>query len=235
MTMKFFIKMMFSFFLIFSVLACSQYQTIEQTFEFDFADSDWDFQVIYSDYHDDSNNYSTYEFSHGSFLIDELDQTYKGFMVNGHNRSDDLFMGVTKQLFFQKRNHSYYLKVEIDILTNEETGSIGIGGSPADSVYLKGGFVAYEVKSTQNPTTGLFELNLNKGNQSQGGTDLVNIGTIAKPTNSTTEYAVKTVSFQTQIKTNQDGSLTLVFGSDSGFEGYTSLKILAIRIQAIPR
>lgn len=233
--MKRFLITTFIFMIAIALLGCSQYQTIEQTFEFHFGDGDWNFQVIYADYHDDSNQFETYEFSYGPFEVFDVDTSYKGWMVNGHNRSDDLFMGVFKELQFQKQNHSYYLQVTIKILTSEESGSIGIGGSPADSVYLKAGFVRTEPTSTLDSETGLYQLNLDKGNQSQDGTDLKNVGTIAKPENVQAAYGIKTLSLQVQVKTNAAGKLFFVFGSDSGFEGYTSLKLLSIQMTARPR
>jgi Golgi nucleoside diphosphatase len=102
---------------------------------------------------------------------------------------------------------------------------LGIGGSPADSVYVKLGASAAEPRVARD-SEGMLALNLDKGNQSQGGRDATVAGTVALPARGTAAYGYVQRNnhrlFQTAT-TDGDGSLWLFFGTDSGFEGLTEL------------
>ena len=61
-------------------------------------------------------------------LPDGLDGS--SIYVRGHNRSDDLFMFLKKQVGGLRPNTSYAVAVSIDLATNVPAGLVGIGGSP---------------------------------------------------------------------------------------------------------
>lgn len=154
--------------------------------------------------------------------------------INGRNLSDDLWMYWKKQITGLKPSAEYLVTLEIQFASNEETGSIGIGGSPGDSVFLKGGLTPME-PDTVPDSNEILRMNIDKGNQAQGGEDVPLLGTIAKPEDGNDDFVILTRANHGNpqtVTTAEDGSLWLIFGTDSGFEGETSLYYTRVRLWA---
>ena len=83
-----------------------------------------------------------------------------GIYVQGHNRSDDLFMFLKRQVGGLVPQATYAVSVSIDLATNVPLGSFGIGGSPGSSVFVKAG------ASTIEPDT---FVGANRHRQAKGG------------------------------------------------------------------
>jgi len=213
------------------VSGCSINQKKEWSFNFEKEASG--FKEIFSDYHDDGNNYTTYEMAFGRELI-PVESGSQGLFINGSNRSDDLFMGFIKKLERLKASTEYHFTLNFVLGTNAEAGSIGIGGSPADSVYVKAGFVNEEPKSALDENM-IFRLNIDKGNQSEGGLTLPVVSTMAKAEGSKEGYGLKTIKVEIDLRSNTDGSVYLVIGSDSGYEGLTRYYLDDVLITAIQK
>jgi hypothetical protein len=149
----------------------------------------------------------------------------KALYIAGHNRSDDLFMFWKRQVTGLRPNTNYRIRMGVRFVSSYRSGMLGIGGSPADSVYVKLGASAAEPRVARD-SEGMLALNLDKGNQSQGGRDATVAGTVALPARGTAAYGYVQRNnhrlFQTAT-TDGDGSLWLFFGTDSGFEGLTEL------------
>lgn len=151
-----------------------------------------------------------------------LGGTKKAFRVQSHNRSDDVFMFMKKKVTGLKPNTTYKVSYEIDLGTNYWNNSVGIGGSPAESVYLKAG------GATEEPVKKLvddyYEVTIKKGQQATGGPEMPVIGNVS---NGVDEQVYKLVKRSTEnpvaVKTNANGELWLCVGTDSGFEGLTVL------------
>ena len=76
---------------------------------------------------------SIYELDHAHrTLPDGLEGS--GIYVQGHNRSDDLFMFLKRQVEGLKPGAEYRVYASVDLATNVPAGSVGIGGSPGESV-----------------------------------------------------------------------------------------------------
>ena len=151
-----------------------------------------------------------------------------GLYIQGDNHSDDLFMFFKKRVEGLKPNTVYQLSILIDLATNVPAGLTGIGGSPGESVYVKAGATMAEpLVMTDNQ--GWLRMNIDKGNQSQGGKDMVVLGNIAHPAleaDSGGEYKIKTLDETGQYfeaVTDGNGTLWFIVGTDSGFEGLTTL------------
>jgi len=203
--------------LLMMVSGCSVSSKKEWTFDFEKDNSS--FKEIFADYHDDGNNYTTYEMTFGREMIPGQSNS-QALFINGSNRSDDLFMGFSKQLDGLKKDTLYHFTLSFVLGTSAEACSIGIGGSPADSVYMKAGFVNEEPKVAFDENM-IFRLNIDKGNQSEGGLTLPVVSTMAKAEGSKEGYGLKTIKVEIDLKSNADGSVYLVIGSDSGYEGLT--------------
>jgi hypothetical protein len=211
-----------------SLIACSA-KIEPKSWSFDFTQDDSGFESVFADYHDDGHNFETFEMAYERVVISGT--TNPGLRLQGHNRSDDLFMGIVKELSGLKASTTYTLTLSFTLYTEAEAGSIGIGGSPADSVYVKAGFtnVLPEVIEGQN---GLWVLNIDKGQQSQGSAGIPVVGTMAKPEGSEAGFVSKGFEVTLTLKTDASGKLWLVIGSDSGYEGLTVYYLDDIAITA---
>lgn len=147
--------------------------------------------------------------------------------ITGANRSDDLFMYFRNQIYGLAPNTNYQITFDIELASNAPDGSFGIGGSPANSVYLKAGAALVEPLPLLNYNENLLRLNLDKGNQANTGADSVLLGDIAKPDDGTFNFDYALIDRSSQqpysFRTDDSGSAWLYFGTDSGFEGTTTL------------
>lgn len=161
---------------------------------------------------------STIEFKYGIEKIPS-DSTKKGLRVQSHNRSDDMFMYAKKKITGLDSKKTYEVFFDIELGTYYHANSVGIGGSPGSSVYVKAG------ASSKEPTRYLegdfYKFSLDKGNQLEGGKELVTIGDAS---NGLSEAGFKVVnrnntSKLVSVKPNEKGEIWLCVGTDSGFEG----------------
>ncbi len=157
-----------------------------------------------------------------------LGQNRKGIKITGNNHSDDLFMFITKKFTGFEANTRYEIDFEVGIGTNVHSGCSGIGGSPGGSVYVKAGAAKTEPKAV-NDGTGFYLLNIDKSNQAAGGSDVLVLGNIENGVdcdNTDQTYKKKTLKSETgKFTTYSDanGSLWVIFGTDSGYEGSTTI------------
>lgn len=152
-----------------------------------------------------------------------LDASKKAFVLQSHNRSDDVFMFIKKKVTGLEPNQTYKITYEIDLGTNYFNNSVGIGGSPAESVYLKAGGSANEpVKKLKD---GFYEVTIDKGQQATGGREMIVLGNVSNGIDSAAYRLVKRTNADApvSVKANANGELWLAVGTDSGFEGLTVL------------
>ncbi len=179
---------------------------------------------------------SIYELDHGHRpLPNGLEGN--GIYIQGHNRSDDLFMFLTRRVEGLQPNAAYTVEVSLDLATNVGAGLIGIGGSPGESVFVKAGASDVEPAKVVD-SIGHLRMNIDKGNQSQGGEDMVVMGNVAHPDVTGPEYRIKTLNNDERpltVETDGEGRVWLIVGTDSGFEGLTTLYYARItyRLQVV--
>ena len=163
------------------------------------------------------------EFSHTG-LPAPLNTTDGALRLSGINKSDDLFMFIKKKITGLEAGKKYTVNLTIDFATNVANNMVGIGGSPGESVFVKAGAVALEPKKMINTSENWFRMNIDKNNQSNSGNDMKVIGNFANGTNVNT-YTIKQLSTITPItvQANPQGEIWLVVGTDSGFEGRTTI------------
>lgn len=146
------------------------------------------------------------------------------WFISGNNHSDDLFMFLKKEVTGLLPNTPYQVEVDVEFASSIPTGLVGVGGSPGDSVYVKAGVSAEEPIPVASDD--FYLLNIDKGNQSNGGENASVLGTIAKQ-DSTLPVGFELISQMTpspiSALSNDDGSLWLMVGTDSAFEATTSL------------
>lgn len=147
-----------------------------------------------------------------------------GIYLQGHNRSDDLFMYLTKQLSGLVPNTIYHITYKIELATNVPGGLMGIGGSPGESVFVKAGASTHQ-PIVEKTGDGFLRINIDKGNQSSEGSNMLNIGNVASPdVMDESQFVIKTLfTNDFEATTDTDGNLWLIVGTDSGFEGLTTI------------
>jgi len=173
-------------------------------------------------------------------LPSSLGQNLKGIKISGNNHSDDLFMFITKKFTGFEPNTRYEIDFEVSIGTNVHSGCSGIGGSPGDSVYLKAGAAKVEPKPVNNGS-GFYLMNIDKSNQATGGSDAMVIGNIGNgldcdsADNSYKKKTLKSEPGKFTTYSDANGALWIIFGTDSGFEGTTTIYFIDATVKATKR
>ncbi|MCY3632289.1 MAG: hypothetical protein OXH29_06415 [bacterium] len=148
-----------------------------------------------------------------------------GIYIQGHNRSDDLFMYLKTQIEGLEPSAIYTVSASIDLATNVPLAMVGIGGSPGESVFVKAGASTVEPAGATG-SNNHWRMNIDKGNQSRGGSAMKVIGDVANPDVVGDEYRIKTLASRPDflsVETDSEGRAWLIVGTDSGFEGLTRL------------
>lgn len=196
----------------------------EGRWEFDFSTSAHGFVPGFADYP------SNYDPSLYNLIADYLPRptnlgSSPALFIGGHNRSDDLFMFWKKRLTGLPPTQAVRLTVELEFSSKYREGMVGVGGAPGEGVTMKIGATPFEPMPVLDGER-WWRMNFNKGNQSVGGADMAVVGHIGKPDDGNDSYILLTRDqhgASISATTSADGSIWLVFGSDSGFEGLTEL------------
>ncbi|MBU1439182.1 MAG: hypothetical protein KKF79_17665 [Gammaproteobacteria bacterium] len=199
--------------------------------EYDFAQGQQNWQAGFADY--ETALAASFELDSG---IKNLPVGFAGtgYMLTGHNRSDDLFMFLKRKISGLSPSTRYQARLKVSLLSAAGASCSGIGGAPGESVYLHFGFADIEPKQVG------YTLNVAKGNQSQDGTNSKVQGNIAVkdlPCDGSkfqSKTLISTTSSSLQFTTQSDGSVWLFTGTDSGYEGKTTLYYQKIELELKP-
>jgi len=176
----------------------------------------------FSDYAEERQAIYELRFEHTT-LPAPLDQTEGALLLSGNNHSDDLFMYLKHKIDGLEPGRSYALQFEVEFASNVADGMIGVGGSPGEGVIVKAGAVPYEPMAELD-AQGWYRMNIDKGNQNNGGSDMAVIGDFSNDTPDNL-YALKTVKSSEPFTAvaNEKGELWVIVGTDSGFEATTTI------------
>ncbi|MEZ4371782.1 MAG: hypothetical protein R3B07_13195 [Polyangiaceae bacterium] len=152
----------------------------------------------------------------------------KGLMIQGHNRSDDLYMFIKRSVGPEvglRAYVKYHTTMRVEFASNAQSGCTGIGGAPGESVFLKFGL------TPDNPVPvlmgGVWRMNVNKGDQGTAGPVGTLAGDIANGQmcdgNPTYVSLSRTRILDVDAQADKNGILWFLIGTDSGFEGFTQL------------
>jgi hypothetical protein len=157
--------------------------------------------------------------------------------IQGVNNTDDLFMFFTKTLGAAEGidpDALYLVRYEIDFSSNSPSNCSGIGGAPGESVFLKAGASSIQPRVSPDEE-GIQRLNVAHGQQGRSGKAVSVVGNIANgqdcPANPTFVRMLRKHIHPTLVKTGPDGSLHLIVGTESGFEGMTRLYYHRITVE----
>lgn len=166
-------------------------------------------------------------------LPEPLDQTKKAFMLSGNNHSDALQMWLVKQLSGLTPNTKYLIETEVELASKYPDGSVGIGGSPGNSVHLVNKFATegFTVQKGKNEGDNI-KLVLNKVENTPESVLEYELGDVGI---SGDQYVYKLISRKKSsgssiVKSDNDGKLYAIVGTWSGFEGISTLYYTRIKI-----
>lgn len=168
-----------------------------------------------------------YELAGGIEVIPDIEKY--GYKLEGNNHSDDLFMYIAIPVEMRP-NTTYKYNMTFNLATNVAGGSMGVGGSPGASVFVKAGAVGDKPENIEKD--GYYRINIDKGNQGTEGKDLFNVGNIEKEDDSPDGvFVTKLFGASGEVTTGDDGIVYLVVGTDSGFEAKTTVYLVDLKVE----
>lgn len=199
---------------------------------FTFNTDDAGFTPIFADYmqQEDADTFYSLHAEHKEVPINRAG---KGLYISSANYSADMFMGYIKKIGNLTPGQTYRFTISFKLATNVDGGLIGAGGAPGESVFVKCGIVSIQPQAVLQED-GSYRLNLDKGNQAEGGKDMAVLGDIAKTDDKYPgDYVFKSYKTTAEAVAGEDGSVYLIIGTDSGFEGMTDyyLDNVTVRMQ----
>lgn len=204
------------------------------TASFDFSESLDGWEADFVDLPAGEDDSAFYELQYAYTALPQNLGGKKSIMLSGNNHSDDLFMFIKRKITGLAPNTTYTLVFEVEMASNAPQGSVGAGGSPGGSVFLKAG--ASKIEPAKVVESDRFVLNVDKGNQSMPGVNAIVLGDIAIPSDAsdytliTRSNAASSSSPVFMAQTNNEGDIWLLVGTDSGFEGITTIYYTRINI-----
>lgn len=159
----------------------------------------------------------------------------KGYFIGGTNRSDDLFLFVKKQFTGLEKNAAYNLNFSLKFASNVPSGCMGVGGAPGEAVWVYAGATATEPKAVT--VNNEIRMNIDRGNQAEGGKDAQVIGNIGNGLAcGSATYVSKTVKNDKvqKVTTDANGAVWIILGIDSGFESHSEVTLQSVQIDATP-
>ena len=148
--------------------------------------------------------------------------------MQGNNRSDDLFMFLKREVDGLEPGATYRATFRLILASDVPPGLVGVGGSPGESVYVKVGATTEEPLIVED-ASGWLRMDIDKGNQATEGEDMINIGDMANPkltSGSTGSYELMeqhSSGRAFEVTADEKGAIWFIAGTDSGFEGLTTL------------
>lgn len=167
-----------------------------------------------------------------------LDNAWGLFMACD-NRSDDVFMYMTKRIDGLVPGQRYRVDTSIAVATNVPPFCPGAGGGPGEANYIKAGAASFRPEKQLQGSR--YVVNIDKGDQSESGADAAVIGNLAQAVPGgacpAADYQRKTLgSGAAGVFATADsaGGLWLILGDDSGYEGWLKFYWLDGTIRLVP-
>lgn len=215
-------------------LRCGQSEAFENTVELSLDAGPGRWTALFADYSEGMNINAEAQWT----TLPAPLSAREGWKLAGSNASDDLAMFLTAPVGELMPDTDYSVELEMEFATNAPQDCFGIGGAPGESVFVKLGASGIEPMVIEND--GFFELNIDKGIQSNDGQDAVVAGDMANFQQNCpedTEWQLKTVStegMEFTTRTDADGTLWVYGGTDSGFEGRTTIYVTKFTARLTP-
>lgn len=190
--------------------------------DFDFSESDHEWVPGFSDYPAGPDDSARFELKYAyTEPLDESLLTKRSVMLSGKNLNQDLFMYLKRKITRLQPNTDYIITFNVELASNLDYSQQNATGS----VCLKAGATGQEPMSLKEGD--YYVLNLDKGEVGKSGKDMISLGDIRTQSN-TTGYTLisrnNTMANSRYVaRSNSQGELWLVIGTDSSLEGTTTV------------
>ncbi len=223
---------------LFFIAACQEDDTDFDksfSFDYDFEEGTEGWTALFADYPVGKEEDMGLSFKHTT-LPAGLPQNKKALEISGNNTSDDLLMLLTRKITGLKPNATYDISFDIDLASKYPESAPGAGGSPGASVVVKIGAIQEEpgtVEDDQEHERPNWD-NLTELVKGERTDDVVVIGNIGIAGDEEVYTMINLHNDETGLsfskKSSSKGELWVMVGTDSGFEGLTTLYYDAIHI-----
>jgi hypothetical protein len=154
-----------------------------------------------------------------------LDTSRSGLFIAGTNRSDDLWVYYKTEVALPA-DTTYRVRFDVEIATAVPAGCGGVGGAPGEGVTVKAGVSLVEPDRALD-AAGYWRMNVDQGQQTQGGEDAVVIGNLANSRTCEQGFGwelKRLASGRSMVlSTGNTGRAWLFVGADSGFESRSAV------------
>jgi hypothetical protein len=221
----------FAFFLSLVFVSCKKDKEKDvKEYHFAFSEHTEGWEGFFSDYPAGSESFYELEFVH-SYLPAPLDETVRALKISGNNHSDDLLSLVVRKIDNLRPNSVYTVTFDIELASNVTSNSPGAGGSPDLEIGVGG--LPYKPQNIVD--AGYHRPNFVSLLQSRQSNDVLqSVGRIGVSNAFPAPYTLvnrNNLSEPMQLKTNDNGEMWLMIGTDSGFEGITTLYYKSIKVR----
>ncbi len=192
-------------------------------FEFDFTMGPQGWVEGFADYPGGQDAFFMLEADYRP-LPPPLDTSTSALYIAGTNRSDDLWMYYKTEVALPS-DTTYRVRLDVQIATNAPSGCVGVGGAPGEGVTVKAGVSLVE-PDRELDAAGYWRMNVDKGQQTQGGEDAVVNGDLANSRSCEEgfEWELKGLGGPSMmLATDSTGRAWLFVGTDSGFESRSAV------------
>jgi hypothetical protein len=203
--------------------ACGSAERFERELRFRFDAGRGRWRALFADFNEPQRDLIESEFGWRMLPTPLADRD--GLVIGGTNRSDDLAMLLTAPIGGLEPDAEYRLELQMTVATNVPDNCVGVGGAPGESVYLQLG--ATPTRPEVVETDGRYSVNFGKAQQSSDGEEALIVGDLTngqdcgRVGDAQGEWRLKTVSTAGRdftARSDDQGRLWLVGGSESGFE-----------------
>jgi hypothetical protein len=145
----------------------------------------------------------------------------KSLMLSGKS-SSELFMFIKKELTDLRPETDYTITLNVEVASSAASQS---NNPVSPSVFLKVGAVSYEPQTFKTADKVL--INVDKGAEDEDGSEMLNIGNIIGANSFDYNLTLKSSSSKNPTpilaRTDSNGSLWIIVGTDSNFQGTTTV------------
>lgn len=193
------------------------------THDFDFNESDHNWKPGFADFPAGPEDSTLFELQYAyTDQPSESKLSKKSLMLSGNNLNEDLFMYVKKKVQGLSPATEYTITFNVELASNLHPT---LYPATSGSVCLKAGATPVEPRSVIDAN--YFVMNIDKGNQTNSGEDMISLGDIRTP-QSTSGYALisrnNTMANSRYVaRSSSNGELWLIVGTDSDMTGIATV------------
>lgn len=203
-------------------------QLLLLTREYDFSQGIHDWAAGFADFSADPADSTAFELKYGYAEPVESLVTKRSVMLSGNNVNQDLFMYLKRRIDGLEPNRYYTLTFAVDLASDLKGAVTSSGGA----VYLKVGASGVEPRTVID--RGQYVMNIDKGNHGVAGGDMISLGDIISTATGATYSLVSRnntmANSRYTARTNANGELWLIIGTDSNLGGIITLYYTRINV-----